>query len=132
MHPSPATLRRSTCMAQGLSTAVQKSNWSRWNGPLFRGDQVANAHRVEQLGAGVRMNAANLSVDAVRSAVQSLGDARIVARSADFARALEAYRDLHAAADAVLGRPPSHRGSSQGGHGMSVEVLPIHKRSLMG
>ena len=72
----------------------------------FGGDQVANAHRVERLGVGVRMNAAELSVDAVRSAVESLADARIVARSTDLARALEAYRGVHAAADAVLGIRP--------------------------
>ena len=82
----------------------------------FGGDQVANAHRVERLGVGVRMNAAELSVDAVRSAIESLADARIVAHSKDLARALEAYRGVHAAADAVLGLPPSHQGSSQGGH----------------
>ncbi len=78
----------------------------------FGGDQVSNAHRVERLGVGVRMNAADLSVDAVRSAIESLADARIVARSTDFARALEAYRGVHAAADAVLGLPPRHQGSS--------------------
>jgi MGT family glycosyltransferase len=71
----------------------------------FGGDQLANAHRVERLGVGVRMNAADLSVDAVRSAVESLADARMVARSTDLARALEAYRGVHAAADAVLGLP---------------------------
>jgi MGT family glycosyltransferase len=73
----------------------------------FGGDQLANAHRVERLGVGVRMNAADLSVDDVRAAVESLADARIVARSTDLARALEAYRGVHAAADAVLGLSPS-------------------------
>ena len=86
----------------------------------FGGDQVANAHRVERLGVGVRMNAADLSVDAVRSAVESLADADIVARSKDFARALEAYRGVHAAADAVIGLLPSHQGLSQGGHWTSI------------
>lgn len=86
----------------------------------FGGDQLANAHRVERLGVGVRMNAADLSVDAVRSAVESLADARIVARSTDLARALEAYRGVHAAADAVLGLPQSRQGSSQGGHLMCI------------
>jgi MGT family glycosyltransferase len=69
----------------------------------FGGDQVANAHRVERLGVGVRMNAADLSVDAVRSAVESLANARVLARSTELARALQAYRGVHAAADAVLG-----------------------------
>ena len=78
----------------------------------FGGDQLANAHRVERLGAGVRMNAADLSVDAVKSAVESLADACVVARSMDLARALEAYGGARAAADAVLGLPSSRHGSS--------------------
>ena len=72
----------------------------------FGGDQLANAHRVEQLGVGVRVSAADLLVDAVRSAVASLADARIVARSTDLARALEVYGGARAAADAVLGIRP--------------------------
>ena len=64
--------------------------------------------------------AADLSVDVGRSAVESLADARIVARSTDLARALEAYRGVHAAADAVLGLPQSRQGSSQGGHLMCI------------
>jgi MGT family glycosyltransferase len=68
----------------------------------FGGDQVANAHRVERLGVGVRMSAADLSVDAVRAAVDRLGDARVVDRANGLARALTNYGGVHAAADAVL------------------------------
>jgi MGT family glycosyltransferase len=81
------------CLAAGRPMAVIP----------FGGDQLANANRVERLGVGVRMSAADLSVDAVRSAVESLADARVAARSTEIARALEAYGGARAAAEAVLG-----------------------------
>jgi MGT family glycosyltransferase len=69
----------------------------------FGGDQVANAHRVERLGVGVRMSASKLSVDAVRSAVETLRESRIVERAGEIARSLEAYGGVRTASDAVLG-----------------------------
>jgi UDP:flavonoid glycosyltransferase YjiC (YdhE family) len=71
----------------------------------FGGDQVANAHRVERLGVGVRMSATALSVDAVRAAVETLSEARFVERAREIARALQTYGGTRAAADAILGFP---------------------------
>jgi MGT family glycosyltransferase len=69
----------------------------------FGGDQVANAHRVERLGVGVRRSATTLSLDAVREAVETLRAASFRDRARDLARSLEAYGGVRAAADAVLG-----------------------------
>jgi UDP:flavonoid glycosyltransferase YjiC (YdhE family) len=71
----------------------------------FGGDQVANANRVERLGVGVRMSATALSLDAVRTAVETLSEARFVERAWEIARALKAYGGTRAAADSILGFP---------------------------
>jgi UDP:flavonoid glycosyltransferase YjiC (YdhE family) len=71
----------------------------------FGGDQVSNAHRVERLGVGLRMSATALSADTVRTAVETLSEARFVERAREIARALETYGGTPAAADAVLGFP---------------------------
>ena len=51
------------------------------------------------------MSATALSLDAVRTAVETLSEARFVERASEIARAVEAYGGTRAAADASLGFP---------------------------
>ncbi len=100
----PLLERVDTVITHGGNNTVQESLAA--GRPMvvvpFGGDQRANAHRVERLGVGARMSVADLSVDAVRSAVESLAAPRVVERARDLARALEAYGGVRSAADAVL------------------------------
>jgi len=68
----------------------------------FGGDQRANAHRVERLGAGVRIAADALSRVGIQSALDTLFQSHFVSRSAELAHALTTSGGTRAAADAVL------------------------------
>ncbi len=68
----------------------------------FGGDQLANAHRVERLGVGVRVDAGGLSTNSVRDAVALRTTEPVIARARELANALANYGGTRAAADAVL------------------------------
>jgi len=68
----------------------------------FGGDQLANAHRVERLGVGVRMDARTVTPAGVRAALEALAEPRVLARARELARSLEGCGGARAAADAVL------------------------------
>ena len=68
----------------------------------FGGDQIVNAHRVERLGVGVRLDAARLAADSVRTALATLDDHRVEQRALQLSLALKGYKGTCLAVDTLL------------------------------
>jgi UDP:flavonoid glycosyltransferase YjiC (YdhE family) len=76
----------------------------------FGGDQVANAHRVGRLGAGVHLDAAGLDPGKVGAALGEVLSPSARGRALALAAALSRCGGTAAAVDAILGvagAPPS-------------------------
>lgn len=69
----------------------------------FGGDQIANAHRVERLGVGLRLEVRALSVEGARGALVRVSEPAFAERADALRVALSRYGGVSAAADAILG-----------------------------